>query len=132
MWVQLLLLLCIVPLPAALLDYLLVCMPCGCVMCAQPCFAQPLHGTAKDGASQLPLLHPTIMNLLPNLPMTHSLPLNPCAPPIPSVSQVMWFQGLIVLVVILLALCVGCSCMHLIDVPTRFPQAGEASRTHKD
>lgn len=45
--------------------------------------------------------------------------------------QVMWLQGIIIAVVILIALTVGCCCMHLVDVPTRFAQ-GEARREHAD
>lgn len=45
--------------------------------------------------------------------------------------QVMWFEGLIIAVVIIIALTVGCCCMHLVDVPTRFAQV-EARREHAD
>lgn len=45
--------------------------------------------------------------------------------------HVMWLQGIISAVVILIALTVGCCCMHLVDVPTRFAQ-GEARREHAD
>lgn len=43
----------------------------------------------------------------------------------------MWFEGLIIAVVIIIALTVGCCCMHLVDVPTRFAQV-EARREHAD
>ena len=46
--------------------------------------------------------------------------------------QVMYFEGFIVLVVIGIALAVGISCMHLIDVPSRLPQPETASRAHQD
>lgn len=48
--------------------------------------------------------------------------------PIPA-AQVMWLQGLIVLVVIGMALSVGCWCMHTVDVPSRFAQP-DAPRPH--
>jgi hypothetical protein len=44
----------------------------------------------------------------------------------------MWFEGLIVFIVILIALLVGCSCMHMVDVPSRFAQPQQASRQHQD
>lgn len=43
----------------------------------------------------------------------------------------MWFQGLIIAVVLLVALAVGCTCMHMVDVPTRYAQP-QASRPHQD
>lgn len=46
--------------------------------------------------------------------------------------HVMWFEGLIVFIVILIALLVGCSCMHMVDVPSRFAQPQQASRQHQD
>lgn len=49
----------------------------------------------------------------------------------PPCLQVMWFEGIIVLIVILIALLVGTCCMHLVDVPTRFAQP-EQSRQHND
>lgn len=45
--------------------------------------------------------------------------------------HVMWFEGLIVFIVILSALLVGCTCMHMVNVPTRFAQP-EQSRQHGD
>lgn len=45
--------------------------------------------------------------------------------------HVMFMEGLIILVVILIALTVGCCCMHIINVPTRFAQP-EGSRQHND
>ena len=45
--------------------------------------------------------------------------------------QVMWLEGLIVLIVILLALGVGTCCMHMVDVPSRFAQP-QVTRPHGD
>lgn len=43
----------------------------------------------------------------------------------------MWLEGLIVLIVILLALGVGTCCMHMVDVPSRFAQP-QVTRPHGD
>ncbi|KAI3429237.1 hypothetical protein D9Q98_005336 [Chlorella vulgaris] len=90
----------------------------------------PHAGTALAAGSQQAGMRRQLLGLHPKDAANRTGNYTICDPTCQK--HVMWFQGLIVLVVILLALCVGCSCMHLIDVPTRFPQAGEASRTHKD
>lgn len=45
--------------------------------------------------------------------------------------HVMWLEGLIILVVIVLALVVGCTCMHAVDTPSRYAQP-EVARPHGD
>ncbi|PRW60864.1 SNF2 super family [Chlorella sorokiniana] len=45
--------------------------------------------------------------------------------------HVMWLEGLIILVVVVMALVVGCTCMHAVDTPSRFAQP-EAARPHAD
>lgn len=58
-------------------------------------------------------------------------PLQRAAAPPACPAQVMWMQGLIVLGVVATALFVGVTCMHLVDVPSRFAQP-EAARAHGD